>query len=197
MRLPNGWREPSPTARFAACWTTSRPAREELMLDVRRREFITLLGGAAAAWPLPLRAQQVKVFRIGYLGLASSADQGVRMEAMREGLRDLGYVEGRNIVIESRWAEGKYDRLAGLAAELVRLHADVIVTHGTPGVLAAKRATTTIPIIMAASGDAVASGLVSSISRPGGNVTGMTFFNPELAAKRLELLREAVPTLTE
>ncbi|HSF07418.1 MAG TPA: ABC transporter substrate-binding protein [Methylomirabilota bacterium] len=115
------------------------------------------------------------------------------MAAFRRGLRDLGYVEGENLVIEYRWAEGKYDRLPDLAAELVRLQVDVIVTHGTPGSRAAKQATATIPIVMAISGDAVATGLVTSIARPGGNLTGSTFFFPELIAKRLELLKEALP----
>jgi ABC-type uncharacterized transport system substrate-binding protein len=165
---------------------------------MQRREFMTLLGGAAAAWPLVARAQpSTRFFRIGYLGLATAAAQAVRMDALRVGLSDLGYIDGRNTVFEYRWAEGLYERLPHLAMDLVRLDVDVIVTHGTPGVLAAKRATATIPIVMTATGDAVASGLVSSILRPGGNVTGITFFNPELAAKRLELLKEAVPGLAE
>ncbi|MGH6804295.1 MAG: ABC transporter substrate-binding protein, partial [Methyloceanibacter sp.] len=109
------------------------------------------------------------------------------------GLRDLGYVEGKNIVIEFRWAEDKYDRLPELAAELVRLKVDVLVTHGTAGPLAAKRATTTIPIVIAHVGDAVATGLVASLARPGGNITGSTFFGPELSAKLLELIKEAFP----
>src|SRR5262249_27786594 len=113
------------------------------------------------------------------------------------GLRVLGYEEGRNILIEYRWADEQYDRLPTLFADLVRLDVAAIVTHGTPGILAAKRATKTIPIVMAASSDAVALGLVASLSRPGGNVTGLTFFNPELAAKRLELLKEALPNLTD
>ena len=116
-----------------------------------------------------------------------------RLEAFRAGLRDLGYQEGRNVVIEYRWADGKYDRLPALFAELIGLRVDVIVTHGTPGGMAAKQATSTIPIVMAAVGDALGSGLVSSLARPGGNVTGLTFFQPELLAKRLELLKEAMP----
>jgi putative ABC transport system substrate-binding protein len=115
------------------------------------------------------------------------------VDALRAGLRDLGYVEGQNLVIEFRWAEGNYQRLPELAAELVRLKPDVIVTHGTPGTLAAKRATTTIPIVMAVVGDALITDVVSSLARPGGNITGLTFFNPELGAKRLELLKEAFP----
>jgi putative ABC transport system substrate-binding protein len=164
---------------------------------MNRREFITMLGGAAA-WPLAARAQQAgKVFRIGFLGLPTAGSLPKRPEAFRAGLRDLGYQEGRNIVIDYRWADSKYDRLPALFTELVDLRVDVIVCHGTPGVMAAKRATTTIPIVMVTAGDAVASGLVASLARPGGNVTGMTYFNPELAAKQLELLKEAIPNLTE
>jgi putative tryptophan/tyrosine transport system substrate-binding protein len=163
-----------------------------------RREFIALLSGAAVAWPLGTSAQQPgKVFRIGFLGLTTAESLPKRPEAFRAGLRDLGYQEGRDIVIEYRWADEKYDRLPALLAELVRLNVDVIVTHGTPGALAAKRATTTIPIVFATSGDALASGLVSSLTQPGGNVTGLTYFNPELAAKRLELLKEIMPGLTD
>jgi putative ABC transport system substrate-binding protein len=134
------------------------------------------------------------VYRIGYLGSTSpSGYHAPLVEALRQGLNSLGYVEGKNLAIEYRWAEGKYDRLPGLAAELVALNVDLIVTHGTPGSLAASQATTTTPIVMAISGDAVATGLVASIARPGGNITGSTFFFPELTAKRLELLREALP----
>jgi putative tryptophan/tyrosine transport system substrate-binding protein len=163
---------------------------------MRRREFISILG-STAVWPFTARAQQAdKVYRIGYLGLASAAAQATRMKALRDGLAALGYIEGKNIVIEDRRLEGPYDRLqlAQLAAQLVDLKPDVIVAHG-PGVLAAKHATTTIPIVIAQTGDAVATGLVASLARPGGNVTGMTFFGPELAAKRLELLKEALPDL--
>jgi putative ABC transport system substrate-binding protein len=120
-----------------------------------------------------------------------------RPEAFRAGLRDLGYQEGRNIVIEYRWANENYERLPALFDEMVRLNVDVIVTHGTPGALAAKRVTTTIPIVFAATGDALASGVVASLARPGGNLTGFTYFNPELAAKRLEYLREVLPSLTD
>jgi ABC-type uncharacterized transport system substrate-binding protein len=165
---------------------------------MRRREFVALLSGAAVAWPLGASAQQPgKVFRIGFLGLTTAESLPKRPEAFRAGLRDLGYQEGRDIVIEYRWADENYDRLPALLAELVRLNVDVIVTHGTPGVLAAKRATTTIPIVFATSGDALGSGLVSSLTRPGGNVTGLTYFNPELSAKRLELLKEIMPGLTD
>ena len=166
---------------------------------MKRREFIRLLGSAATSWPLAARAQQAdKVYRIGYLSLGSPAAEATRFNAFRAGLAALGYAEGKNLVIETRWLEGgKYDQLAELAAQLVDLKVDVIVTYTTPGVLAAKRATTTIPIVMAVVADALASGLVSSLARPGGNVTGMTYFVPELAAKRLELLKDSVPSLLQ
>src|SRR5258705_11476462 len=154
------------------------------MLDARRREFITLVGGAVA-WPVAARAQQRgKMARIGFLGSATAAGSAKSVEAFRAGLRDFGHVEGRNIVIEFRWAEGKYDRLYDLVAELIRLNVDVIVTHGTPGTSTAKQATTTIPIVMAISGDAIATGIVTSLARPEANLTGSTFFLPELNAKR-------------
>jgi len=137
--------------------------------------------------------QAEKVYRIGYLGNASASAQAKRVESLRAGLRDLGYVEGKNIVIEFRWAEGRYDRLPDLAAELVRLKVDVLVTAGTPGTLAAKQATTTIPIVMVGIGDAVATGVVASLARPGGNITGSTDSVPELMAKLLELLKEIMP----
>jgi putative ABC transport system substrate-binding protein len=164
---------------------------------MRRREFIRLIGGAAVAWPLSARAQPHKVPRIGFLGAASETGFANQLRGFRQGLADLGYQEGRDIVIEFRWAEGRYERLPALFDELVRRNVDVIVTHGTPGILAAKQGTATIPIVMASSGDAEASGLVASLARPGGNVTGLTFFNPELAAKRFELLKETLPGLTE
>src|SRR5882672_1731320 len=150
---------------------------------MRRREFLGAIGGAAVAWPLASRAQQPsgKVFRIGFLGLPTADSLPKRTEAFRAGLRDLGYQEGRDFIIEYRWADGNYDRLPALLADLVRLKVDVIVTHGVPGVLAAKQATSTIPIVIAVVGDALGTGLVSSLARPGGNVTGLTFFQPELA----------------
>jgi putative tryptophan/tyrosine transport system substrate-binding protein len=164
-------------------------------MAMRRRALIAAIVGAAA-WPVVARGQQAgKVFRIGFMGLQSAASLPERTEAFRAGLRDLGYQDGRDIVVEYRWADGRLDQLPAIASELARLNVNVIVTHGIPGILAAKRATTTIPIVMAVSGDAVASGLVSSIARPGGNVTGLTFFTPELAVKRLELLKESMPGL--
>jgi ABC-type uncharacterized transport system substrate-binding protein len=164
---------------------------------VKRRDFITVLG-TAAAWPLAARAQQTsKVPRIGFLGMASPSTLAARLEAIRLGLRDFGYIEGTNITIEYRWAEGHYKRLPELAAELVRSNVELIVTHGTPGTLAAREATVTIPIVMAVIGDAVASGVVASIARPGGNITGQSFFDPEIRAKRIELLKELMPRLTQ
>ena len=160
---------------------------------MNRREVITLLGGVAA-WPMAAGAQHGgKMARIGFLGSATAAGSAESVEALRAGLRDFGYVEGSNIVVEFRWAEGKYDRLSDLVAELIRLNVDVIVTHGTPGTRTAKQATTTIPIVMAISGDAIATGIVTSLGRPEANLTGSTFFIPELNTKQLELLKEACP----
>ena len=163
---------------------------------MRRREFITLLGGAAV-WPLAARAQQMgKVPRIGYLGSSSPSLEPHFVEAFRQKLRELGHIEGENIAIEYRWAEGQDRRLPELAAELVRLQPNVIVTAGTPGALAAMQATKTIPIVMASSGDPVGAGLVTSLARPGGHVTGFTIVGPQIEGKRLELLKEAVPELS-
>jgi putative ABC transport system substrate-binding protein len=128
--------------------------------------------------------------------MASPSTFASRLEAFRLGLRDFGYIEGTTVNVEYRWADGRYERLPGLAAELVRSKVDLIVAHGTPGSLAAKRATTTIPIVMANIGDPVAVGIVTKLARPGGNITGQTFFNPELRAKRIELLKEVMPRLT-
>jgi putative ABC transport system substrate-binding protein len=164
---------------------------------MKRREFISLVG-AAAAWPLAARAQQVgKTPQIGYLGVSSPSLEPHYVEAFRQKLRELGHVEGKNIAIEYRWAEGQDDRLPNLASELVRLKPDVIVTTGTPGAVAAMQATKTIPIVMASSADPVGSGLVASLARPGGNVTGFTILGPELEGKRLELLKQAVPGLSQ
>jgi putative ABC transport system substrate-binding protein len=161
---------------------------------MRRREFIAMLGTGAAAWPLAARAQRAaRTWRIGFLGAASAGKYSKLVDAFREGLRDFGYSESNNLRIEFRWAEGNNARLPELAAELVKRNIDCLVTHGTPGTAAAKQASATVPIVMAVSGDAVATGLINSLAQPGGNVTGTTFFGPELAAKRLELLHDAVP----
>ena len=161
-----------------------------------RRAF---LAGSAALLAAPLAAEAQpagKVHRLAFLGSTSPAGYANQIEAFRAGLRDLGYVEGQNLVIEFRWAEAKNERLPELAAELVQLKPDVLVTHGTPGILAAKRATRTIPIVMGVVGEAVAIGAVETVARPGGNVTGSSFFVPELMAKRLEVLKEALPRLS-
>ena len=163
---------------------------------MKRRDFIALIGGVVA-WPLAVRAQQsTSVARIGYLNTFDASASASYIESFRAGLRDLGYVEGKNVVIEFRFAEGNIDRLPGLAAELVRLDVDVIVANG-PGVLAVQGATPTIPIVMLAFGDAVATGVIASLAHPGGNITGSTYFHPELMAKRVELLKEVVPSMTE
>jgi len=160
---------------------------------IDRRTFLAGTGAVLLAAPFAAEAQQAaKVPRIGYLATNLAAVPHLR-EAFRQGLRDLGYVEGRNVVIEYREAEGKYDRLPALAAELVALKVDVILAGGTPATLAAKRATRTLPIVFAAVADPVTSGLVTSLARPGGNVTGLSVLAPELVGKCLELLKQAVP----
>ena len=161
---------------------------------ITRRKLFIAFGLGALAEALPAFAQQKgKVWRIGFLGPATAAANAQRIEALRAGLRELGYVEGKNIAIDFRWAEGKYERLPELAAELVRLKVDIIVTHGTPGSLAAKKATATIPIVIATISDPVATGVVASLRQPGGNVTGLMFFTQELNEKRLEMIREVFP----
>jgi len=163
---------------------------------VERRTFVAGTLSLIAAPPGAEAQLPGKVVRIGYLNAESLAASGRRLEAVREGLRDLGYVEGKNYLIEARWAEGNYDQLPDLAAELVRLKVDVIVTTGTKATLGAKRATSTVPIVMSSSGDVVAVGIVASLARPGGNITGMTNAGRELGPKRLELIREAAPHIT-
>jgi putative ABC transport system substrate-binding protein len=160
---------------------------------VKRREFITLLGGAAA-WPLAARAQQTqKLPTIGFLGSSTASAESQRVAAFVQRLRELGWIEGRTVAIEVRWGEGRNERYADIAAEFVRLKVDVIVTQGTATVIAARQATSVIPIVFAGAADPVGNDLVASLGRPGGNVTGLSNQGTDLAAKRLELLREIVP----
>src|ERR1700694_1601406 len=164
---------------------------------MRRREFLGVLGSAAAAWPLTVRAQQPAMPVVGYLGIETPELYASRLRAFREGLGSTGYEEGRNVVIDYRWAEGHNDRLPALAADLVRHQLAVIATPGgSPGALAAKAATSTIPIVFEMGADPVASGLVASLNKPGGNITGATSLSGEVNPKRLELLHEVVPEAT-
>lgn len=163
-----------------------------------RRQAIVALATAALAAPLASFAQQAKTFRIGFLSSEAASDpsQATRLEAMRAALREQGYVEGRNIVIDARWAEGKYDRLPAIASELVALKVAAIVVSGTKALVAAKSVTSTVPIIMGSSGDAIALGVTTNLARPSGNVTGWTFFGAEVATKLVELVKEAAPRTT-
>jgi putative tryptophan/tyrosine transport system substrate-binding protein len=163
---------------------------------MRRRNFITLLGGAAVGLPLAARAQHPAMPVIGYLGIRSAESDASRLTGLRRGLNETGYVEGRNLTIEYRWGGNQPDRLPALVAELIQMRVAVIVTPGLPSTLAAKAATTTIPILFVAGADPVQLGLVASLNRPGGNLTGFNAFNNELGAKGLALLHELVPSTT-
>ena len=163
---------------------------------MKRRQFIALLGGADAAWPLAARAQQArKLPTIGFLGAGTSSVYGAWVAAFDKRLHELGWIEGRNVAVEYRWAEGRSDRYTEIATEFAQLKVDVIVTTGTAAVVAAKQATAVIPIVFTSAGDPVATGLVASLARPGGNVTGLSNQLPDAAGKRLEFLREIVPNL--
>jgi putative ABC transport system substrate-binding protein len=161
---------------------------------IRRREFITLIGGMVAAWPLAARAQQVKT-TIGILASGSRSTQGNLIATFVQRLHELGWVEGRSVAIEYRWAEGRTERAAELAAELVKLKVAVIVTSGTPTVLAIRQVTSEIPTVFASAGDPVATGLVASLARPGGNITGLANQTQDITGKRIELVKELVPGL--
>jgi putative tryptophan/tyrosine transport system substrate-binding protein len=162
---------------------------------MRRREFITLLGGAAVTWPLTARAQQAKLPTIGFLGAQTPAAQRPWNSAFVQRMHELGWIEGRTVAIEYCWAEGRSERYAEIAAEFIRLKVDIIVTQGTPAVLAAKQATLIIPIVFASAGDPVGTGLVTSLARPGGNATGLSSQQTDTIGKRIEILREVVPGL--
>src|SRR5262249_3492704 len=157
---------------------------------MKRREFITLLGGAAVAWPLGARAQQPAVPGVGFLSRSAPVARGRYLTAFRPGLRRSTFVEGQHVAIQYRWAQDQAARLPGLAADLVRRQVTVIAAHDTPSSIVAKAATTTIPIVFASGGDPVKLGLVASLNRPGGNVTGVTFVTAQLGAKQLGLLHE-------
>jgi len=163
---------------------------------MRRRKFVALLGGMVAAWPFAARAQRGgKIPRVGFMGNSTAALEANLIGPFREGLREHGYEEGRNVEIVFRWAEGRYERFPDLIAELIAADVDVIVTAGTPATLAVQKATSTVPVVMAAVGDPVATGIVPNLARPGGNITGLSAIAPDLEGKRLELLREVVPHL--
>ena len=162
---------------------------------MKRRDFIVLIGGAAMAWPLATRAQQMRLPTIGLLGGATASSQAKWTAAFVERLRELGWVEGQTVAIVYRWVEGRFERSPAIIAEFVRLKVDVIVTHATPNVVAAKQVTSVIPIVFPSAGDPVGTGLVTDLARPGGNVTGLSVQSAELAQKLVQLLRELLPNL--
>jgi len=185
--------------RDCATFAVEQPITFARITVTTRREILVAAGSGLGLLAVPRLAsaqRAEKIRRIGFLGTGTAAGMAVWVGALRAELRQLGHIEGQNLSIEYRWADGQYERAPELAAELVRLKVEVLVTHGTPGTRAAKAATTTIPIVMASAGDAVLAGLVKSLAKPGGNITGSTFFNPELGVKRLELVKEALPRLT-
>jgi len=165
------------------------------MFDLRRRRLLTLIGGMAAAWPLMARAQQRKLLTIGFLGASTPSAWSDRVSAFAQGLRELGWTEGHNVAIEYRWAEGRTERFVEIAAEFVRLNVNIIVAAGTPAIFAAKQATSVLPVVFVGAGDPVGAGLVASLARPGGNITGLSSQQTDTVGKRLELLREVVPSL--
>src|SRR6266568_166213 len=207
LRARNDAIDPTPTSAVApnnAPGSHSRPSQSDIVSPspmpgigrMRRREFLGVLGGAAAVWPLAARAQQAgKLPTIGFLGALSPSESSSWVAAFLQRLRELGWIEGRNIAIEYRWAEGRSDRLAQFAAEFVQLKVDIITTWATAPALAAKQATSVIPIVFATAGDPVGTGLVASLARPSGNATGLSLQLKETAGKRLELLREVLPNL--
>ena len=162
---------------------------------ISRRRFTVLVGGTAVAWPLAAHAQSGRIRRIGFLGKSTAALEATLVEAFQNGLRTLGYEEGRNLKIEYRWAEDNYDRLPKLASELVAQKVEVIVTAGTPAAFAVKRATSSVPLVMIAVGDPQVTGLVQNLGRPGGNITGFSSIAPDLEQRRLEMMRELVPNV--